>query len=386
MRSDRSKLANAALLVPGMMALSFSLNSGASRERRAADPPTLNGAVNLTIGGAGDDREEYEFQYVSGLALDASGRILVADAGSHNIRVYSAAGNYLFTMGQKGAGPGDLNRPSDINIAADGKLWIRDNGNHRFNVVDPSPPAGKPIRVVPYLTNDQLGDRVHWDAAGHVVEVTTVKSAAMGQMRRGLRNFLDARGAVIMTDTGPPASRDSVESWVFRTAESASTYIKPFGARRLEAYGNGGNAAYATNTRYAVQLVDAKGKQIASLKRELPSVALGTSDEAIVAEALGNIAKYRKVPVSSLDFDKPRFKPIVASLQFDMDGRLWVERSVISGQPHEADLYSRDGKWVRIMRWPANVSLTLGAISGNTGLGVAQDTDGVQRVVRVVWK
>ena len=82
----------------------------------------------------------------------------------------------------------------------------------------------------------------------------------------------------------------------------------------------------------------------------------------------------------------PNRKMPLQALGFDLDGRLWVERSVVDGQPGEADVYDRNGQWSAIMQWPAGVTMRYWTVRGRTGLAVAEDEDGVQRVVRVQFR
>ena len=70
-------------------------------------------------------------------------------------------------------------------------------------------------------------------------------------------------------------------------------------------------------------------------------------------------------------------------LGFDLEGRLWVQRSVAPAAPCEADLYARDGKLIATVTWPANIRFFGWAVRGRTGIGLQVDEDGVQRVVRV---
>ena len=52
----------------------------------------------------------------------------------------------------------------------------------------------------------------------------------------------------------------------------------------------------------------------------------------------------------------------------------------------EADVYDRDGRWVATMVWPAGIRLVTWTVRGRTGLGVAIDSLGVQRVVRLQFR
>lgn len=107
----------------------------------------LHGVVDLTIGGADETRENYMFDDVRGLALDRRGRILVADSHDNNIRVFSPAGVYAFTIGRPGQGPGGLREPCCIAVAAGDTLWVEEFANRRKELNPGALPAPSTIVV-----------------------------------------------------------------------------------------------------------------------------------------------------------------------------------------------------------------------------------------------
>ncbi|MEP6834091.1 MAG: hypothetical protein ABJB74_11880 [Gemmatimonas sp.] len=131
--------------------------------------------------------------------------------------------------------------------------------------------------------------------------------------------------------------------------------------------------------------MNATGKQVALIKRTLPSIRLSANEVQSIEARRDDLAKSNNVPASSLNLDIPKIKLPIEWVGFDMDGRLWVSRSVVDGHPHEADIYSPDGKWIAIMQWPATVRLTYLAVKGNSGFGVTYDDDGGVHIVRLTW-
>ncbi|NIM49992.1 MAG: hypothetical protein GTN78_22450 [Gemmatimonadales bacterium] len=67
----------------------------------------------LDIGRAEGEPEYQLFRAASALRL-ADGRIVIANAGTHELRFYDAAGRHLTTSGRKGGGPGEF----------EGLLWV----------------------------------------------------------------------------------------------------------------------------------------------------------------------------------------------------------------------------------------------------------------------
>ena len=69
-----------------------------------------------------------------GMALDAEGRLYVADRGNARIQIFSPDGKYLRSFGRKGSGPGELNGPVDVAVTHDGFVFVADAGNQRVQV------------------------------------------------------------------------------------------------------------------------------------------------------------------------------------------------------------------------------------------------------------
>jgi hypothetical protein len=62
---------------------------------------------------------------ISGLAIDAQGRVYVSDFQEPRVLVFSADGKQLAVIGRKGQGPGEFTAPTGPVIGADGALYVR---------------------------------------------------------------------------------------------------------------------------------------------------------------------------------------------------------------------------------------------------------------------
>ncbi len=80
-----------------------------------------------------------------GIALDKDGSIYLShfpasainkETSPDRLSVYSPAGKLLFEWGKSGTGPGEFNYPGGMAIAADDRLYIADQTNHRIQVLD----------------------------------------------------------------------------------------------------------------------------------------------------------------------------------------------------------------------------------------------------------
>lgn len=354
---------------------------------RPSEPSRFRGTVDLSIGAADEARDAYSFGVIGGLATDAQGRIIVADSKDHTVRVFAASGRYLYTIGRKGKGPGDLDGPCCLTIAKDGLLWVKENGNHRYSVFRMGATDASFVRSIRGATNSVWSaDRVDFDAKGRILDLESAFDAAT-KTSRIVRRHVDSTGMMVESDTIPKPPADSLSAVTFATRNGTATYFQPYGATELHAFGGTGHMAHAVSSRYAVAWVAPDGRKRTLLQRATVSaVALSVKERQAADELLNSIARNTGVPRANLALSIPNRKMPLQSLGFDLDGRLWVERSVADGQPGEADVYDRSGQWSAIMQWPPEVKMRFWTVRGRTGIGVAEDEDGVQRVVRVQFR
>jgi tripartite motif-containing protein 71 len=80
-----------------------------------------------------------QLQQPRDVALDALGRVYVADSYNHRIVVFNADGTYLKQWGTRGSDPGQFIRPEGVAVGADGLVYIADTWNDRIQVFGPVP-------------------------------------------------------------------------------------------------------------------------------------------------------------------------------------------------------------------------------------------------------
>jgi DNA-binding beta-propeller fold protein YncE len=93
------------------------------------------GVTNMFEGGKG--AEKGQFDSPTGIAVDGSGNILVADTNNGRIEKFSPAGTFLSTIGTKGSGHGQLGDPNGIAIDRAGNIYVAEASNHRVQKLAP---------------------------------------------------------------------------------------------------------------------------------------------------------------------------------------------------------------------------------------------------------
>ncbi len=92
-------------------------------------------ATNTFQGGKGSGRGQFDSP--TGIAVDGSGNVLVADTGNGRIEKFSSTGAFLSIIGTKGSGSGQFAQPNGIAIDRVGNIYVADAGNHRVLKLNP---------------------------------------------------------------------------------------------------------------------------------------------------------------------------------------------------------------------------------------------------------
>ena len=117
----------------------------------AGNISTVAGSGTAGFSGNGGAATAAQLNAPSGLALDRSGNLYIADAGNHRIRMVNSAGVISTVAGSGTAGfDGDggaavaapLNSPRDVALDRSGRLYIADKNNNRIRRV--KPPTAQP--------------------------------------------------------------------------------------------------------------------------------------------------------------------------------------------------------------------------------------------------
>ncbi len=223
--------------------------------------PTQHGEADLFLGSM-DGPAEYLFGQVSGIAEDATGRIFVSDGFQNEVRVFDQHGEFLFTIGREGRGPGEFRRPCCIAFGPDGRLWVRDNGNRRyvaFEVVGEEAVAVATRRMV--HSDGALHLPLTFTTAGYLVDVGHHPDAGG---RLSLTRFkLSEDGTVassdIVDEPDPEELGTLVREIPVRGGMSRYYFPQPYGPRSLVTHGPGGTWATAVSSDYSISVHSAVG-------------------------------------------------------------------------------------------------------------------------------
>jgi len=365
------------------LVLLCSCSSDSVDDSSATTPVTAT--VDLEIGLL-DGPDEYTFGRISGLALDELGRIYVADAMADEVRVFDATGEFRFTIGRSGSGPGELQGPCCLAIDNAESLWIRDTQNRRYNAYAVGDTAAE------YLENRRMAHNAGglWAPTAVLENDLLVDVGSEVDVDAGsqtVRLFLDAASTVVRKEAIDEPPPDSLgQAIVERTIDGRRAryyFYQPYGAYHLIAHSPLGGWANVVSSHYAVRWHGPDGSFDYLLQRVITGPLVSDSERVAGEEQLDNQRKRNNLSTRDLPFGVPERKAPLRWLQFDSEGRLWVFLTAALGDANRADVYDRTGELLFTVTWPADVDLRQGYLGDGIALGIVRGSLDVQRVVRL---
>jgi DNA-binding beta-propeller fold protein YncE len=71
------------------------------------------------------------------IAVDSSGYVYVADGNNNRVQKFTSSGQFVTKWGSYGTGDGQFNFPDGIAVDGDGRVYVSDQGNHRIQKFTP---------------------------------------------------------------------------------------------------------------------------------------------------------------------------------------------------------------------------------------------------------
>ena len=346
--------------------------------------PTFEGTVDLEFGEMDGD-DPYLFTRIESIAEDASGRLIVADMQSHEIRVFDPEGRFLFRFGGPGEGPGELTFPCCLAFGPDGALWVREST--RYSAFQLEEAGAEYVRGQQFVHLSQgMVAPITFDAEGRLIDIGPSHRPEGGSVMA--RFHINADGIAHEVPMVDPERQATGSTTVDRMlGEMAVTmYVRqPFGPLWIHAHGRGGAWAEAVTSDYVVNLHHADGTASRIEGPPLPGAELSPDERDWAQDLLDR-------DVQRLDLDKHPFaipdrKPPLSAIYFDRSGRLWIEKTGAAGNDlREAGVYEGDTLVARY-RWPRRVRPgSVPWASESVLYGTTTDSLGVQRVGRVRFR
>ena len=357
---------------------------GSRLEWRIGPEPTV------TIG-AVEGEDPYLFQWIRSAFRISDGRIVVANGGTHEIRVFTATGTHLLSWGGKGQGPGDFGNlsmagpwPGDSIVAwysgNYGVSFFDDTGRfgHSFGVRrGPDQPwTRRPVAVRPDGTILSVSDEM--DRATMAVEILDGEGRLHGSLgRQPNHEEIIARGPGGHTEPVPAAySRELVTAaWGELVIASPN---KPYEIRAFRA--DGTLARIVRREHVPVAPTEADRQVFLEQQKAIYRTGVDASTGTPISEVFLEERIWPFLESFTLAEHFPAFSTVMA----DGAGHLWVREYDLPQEERSAPLWTvfdPEGRVLGFVETPAGLDIL--QIGEDFILGRAKDEFEVEYVQ--VW-
>lgn len=338
---------------------------------------------DLRIGS--EDEGPTLFTDIRGIAVGEHGAIFVLDFKTQEIRMFDAHGQFLKRVARQGAGPGEIRNANGLQMAPDGSIWVNDPGNSRFSVFNP---AGSFVRqhVIPVWGYAYIWDAMI-DRAG-ILHERFLRVGAGGNSAPALRR-LNPGTAVLDTLPLPPCPSRvgdlNAQSFVARAGRAQSGFGMPFLAAPIIAWDTRGLAWCSSRDRYEVLALGiASGDRTLRITSDAQPVPIAKAERDSAIDVIRR--GFGRMGVPEPDFSRvPKTKPVIAALDPDNQGGLWVRRNETDAKGTKIDIWDGSGKLRAVVATPLRFSPSRHLlIRGDTVYTVVTDADDVPYVIRAL--
>jgi hypothetical protein len=288
----------------------------------------LSSQPTLEIGQT-DGPPEYQFHRVEGALLLEDGRVVVADAGSGEIRFYGRDGTFQKSTGRRGQAPGEYQVITSLGYGPADSIWVFDYGLRRFTVLTHD---GEPTRTLTVGGSLSAVNAVGRLSDGWFVVKEGWSSGLHSENRQGL-----AREPVAVVRISPDGSAlDTIATVagreVFLSSEDGRAVMSaPLFGRNSSAVVRDDRVFIGDQEMLEVMLYEADGRLDQIVR--VPGVDLrltGSEIQQATAKLLADEPVERRPMMQAhyQQMDTPPAKPAYSNLMVDALGNLWAAEYV----------------------------------------------------------
>jgi len=316
--------------------------------------------------GGGDDAGQ-DLHLVRGAVRLSDGRIVVANSGSGELRVFDGAGKYLNPIGRKGQGPGEFGSLGAVWSLPGDTLVALDNQTSRFSLFTPS---GEFVRGTSAIVHSERGGVAAslrlFD--GRIVGTETIYEdgkETSGPVRRRSSAIVLLRADGSGFDTLVTVPGSEVYPGIVREGGHEYPNLKSLEFGRQTVFTTDGVRIYVgSNEPVGIRVFEADGRLLRIIRNATPAEPV--TEEHRAQRARENLARLDRQNAPEQvkaewrkNQEKPRYAevfPFYERLLIATDGSLWVERARRSeDEGRRYIVYDSTGKAIAAVRCPDRV-------------------------------
>lgn len=291
---------------------------------------------DLSIGREDDDN--YLFFRAADIALDSEENIYVLEYRNCRLQKFDKSGNFLKTIGRKGQGPGEFERPLEVCIAKTTEnIYVKDG--RKIKIFDRQGNYLRDILTKSYPYN------IFLDSEGNIwgkfsVTQETGQALAFDQVSpQG-----DILKNVASFPSGATFSRSGDTTWGI-----SHGYMYDLAVSKIHDQ----SFIYGYSKDYELHVIDSQGEPLFRIRKSESTHPVTEKEKDKIRGQFENIPESVR---KAIQF--PEHRPFFSSILSDSQGRIYVHR--IKSPLDEAkgirfDVFSREGYylyWTTLQNWP----------------------------------
>jgi hypothetical protein len=217
----------------------------------------------------GEDHYQF-FRIINAITL-SDGRLVVANSGTSELRFFDSQGDFLFSSGRKGGGPGEFEALWTISALAGDSVLALDRRLRRMSVFGPDGAFARSFMFTSLAGGASLPMPLGLTADEDLV--VSERAFATGETRTGFTRdstyylLVDANGALVDTLGFFPDSE-----WYIKTEGEAIYSSTPPFARSSESAVHGSGFYFGSSDSYDIAYYSAAGILERLIRRERPNL------------------------------------------------------------------------------------------------------------------
>ncbi|TVP42830.1 MAG: hypothetical protein EA350_14860 [Gemmatimonadales bacterium] len=354
------------------------------------------------------------FTRVSSMAFGDDSRLHILDPAQRRIHVVSETGEHLRSFGTRGEGPGEFRSPVGVQVLADDRIVVADNGHQAFLVFSSE---GVFLASHPYDAGGSMpgarlqrqgDDAVIAHGQGMRLEAVPGGGPPALPTTTPVDRWRLAPGDVVVRDRlleawrperDPPRQQAGSGAGGVMVMRSVTLALEPAvhvaalpdgrlaladsSAYRIRIFGPGGHAEGPPRVvgRDIAPVPVGPAEEEAERERRLAQLESGGGPQIQIATSGPGGGGQQEVPQEQIrDMLRAQMAamsfwheiPVITRLAADAEGRLWVERSAGIGEDGPVDLLEADGTYLGSIA-PGNLRTPLAFGPGGVAAWVELD-------------
>lgn len=280
----------------------------------------------LNLGGL-DGPEQVALFRVTGAYRLSDGRVVVADGGSSELKIFDGGGALTGTLGGPGEGPGEFRQLSYIGLLPGDSLAVWDMGLARLTVFGPDGVRARDVRIGAAAESPQ-------SSVTGVFSDGSIMSRGFIDLGGREPDGLERHRSAVLHLTAMGTLGDTVGSFVtgetyFRAFEGGFSFYTPPFARTTEVMAAGDRVYVADSEHPEIRVLAVDGMPLRLMRWSAPIREITQADVDRARDlALAGVSEGRRPDVERMFAEMPMHAtmPAFAKLRVDRDGNVWVQR------------------------------------------------------------